>query len=265
MSHSLLPPNALKNQTIWVACSEKLLTELRTGLESMGANVIHFPVLQTKELDDKQLLDRALQSLKEYSWIIFTSAYGVHFFTKRLHKLGLYTNDLPPICAIGPATAAAVDESGFKTVLVAENHSAEGVLEALKHFCSGNLSSQRILIPRALKAREFLPAALTAAGCRVDVVPCYQTVGSGPNLEISHRIQQKKPDMIVFTSAATVKNMIEILGRDIFEIVSATITAGIGPITAQALASQGKSMDIVPKESTVAALLHAIGEYYSQA
>jgi uroporphyrinogen III methyltransferase / synthase len=267
MTNSLFPPSTLKNRTILVACSEKLIVDLRNGLESMGGTVLHFPVLQTKEIEDKQPLDKSILYLKDYDWIIFTSTYGVQFFVKRLRELGAFRSfsDFPKVCAIGPATAAAVAESGFSAALIAKKYAAEGVLAALENYHGGlcNLSSLRILIPRAREAREFLPEALSDAGSQVDVAPCYQMMRPAINPEILDKLHKKGPDLIVFTSASTIRNMAEILGPEVFqELFLKTKVAVIGPITAKTAESQGKCADIIPDESTVSALLVAINEHF---
>lgn len=261
-------PGILDNRTILAACSEKLITELRNGLESMGGTVLHFPVLQTKEIEDKQLLDKTILSLKDYDWIIFTSAYGVQFFIKRLNELGAFKDscDFPKVCAIGPATANALAESGLKATLIAEKYLAEGVLAAMERFYGGvhKLLNLRILIPRAQEAREFLPEALTSAGSHVDVVPCYQMVRPQINPEELNRLSGKRPDLIVFTSASTVKNMVEILGsEDFHRLLPDTKVAVLGPITAKEVESHGKCADIIPEDSTVASLLQAISKYFA--
>jgi len=234
----------------------------------MGGTVFHFPVLQTKEIEDKQPLDKAILSFKEYDWVIFTSAYGVQFFIKRLRELGAFKNlsDFPNVCAIGPATAAAVAESGLKTTLVAQKHAAEGVLAALENYHGGltNLSNLRILMPRAKEAREFLPQSLSDAGSRVHVVACYQMVRPEISPEVFSDLRKKRPDLIVFTSAATINTMVDILGsQNFYKLFLETTVAVIGPITAKAAESHGKCADIVPKESTVSALLIAIHEYFA--
>ena len=57
--------------------------------------------------------------------------------------------------------------------------------------------------------------------------------------------------------------MIEILGHDYgLTLLHEATVAVIGPVTGDAAAFYGKHADIVPKESTVPALLDAISEYF---
>jgi uroporphyrinogen III methyltransferase / synthase len=267
MSDGSLASKPLAHRTILVACSPKKLAALASGIEAMGGNALSLPVIEVHAIDDKRPLDEALASLKEYAWIIFTSAYGVRYFIQRLRQLGIHlpSHSLPRICAIGPATAREVQESGYRVELIPEKYVAESVIEALEkyHGALQALADRRVLIPRAKEAREVLPEALTAAGIRVDVVPCYQTVRAEPDPEILQQLKNKKPDMLVFTSSSAIKSFVDVLGKDAgIRMLLESAVAVLGPIAGNTAESFGKSADIVPRENTVASLLEAIGEFY---
>jgi uroporphyrinogen III methyltransferase / synthase len=267
MSDGSFSSKPLANRTILIACSPKKLAELASGIESMGGNALSLPVIEVHATDDMRPLDEALASLKKYAWIIFTSAYGVRYFFQRLRQTGikLPPENMPRICAIGPATAREVHESGYSVELIPEKYVAEGLIEALEKYHGGlqALAGRRVLIPRAEAAREVLPEALTAAGIRVDAVPCYQTVRAEPDPEILQQLRNQKPDMLVFTSSSAIKSFIDILGKDAgVRMLQESAVAVLGPITGDTAASFGKSADIVPRENTIASLLEAIGEFY---
>jgi len=263
---------ALAGKTVFVAASAKLLPELTAGLRALGADALAVAVLEAKEIDDKTALDRALANLNQYDWIIFTSAWGVSFFARRL--VTLITNDaagLPKICVIGPATAAAAEKNGFPVALMADEFTAEGVMQSIEHYHGGRdkLRGLGILIPRALEAREFLPETLKSAGCRVDAIPCYQTVLPEPGAGLSVRLRNEKPDLIVFTSAKAMRNYLKTAAAVIGETAARSrlneaIVAVIGTVTATALEAEGKSAEIIPAESTVPALLAAVAIFFKK-
>jgi len=235
----------------------------------MGGKVVQLPVIEAKEIDDKHALDEALSSLEKYSWIIFTSAYGVSFFARRLEDLGLGRDPFCKlkICAVGPATAKTLKEYGFETSLVPEQYVAEGVVQALDKYCGGlrRLAGHRILIPRALEARDVLPNALAEAGAQVNVVPCYQTLSAELDEAKIRQVGDTAPDLLVFTSSSTIKNLIAILGQEYGKTLLLNSTVAVlGPITAKTAESFGKQAEIVPKENTVASLLDAVREYFSR-
>ncbi len=257
----------LLNKTIFAACSSKKMADLMSGLQALGGIVVPLAVIEAKEIDDKGALDEALLSLDKYSWIIFTSAYGVAFFAKRLDELGIHINRKTgqKICAIGPATARELKEYGLEATLIPEQYVAEGVLKALNQYCGGikNLAGLHILIPRALEARDLLPNTLVDAGALVDVVPCYQTLKSELEETAIRQLRLIAPDLIVFTSSSTIKNLLAILGQEYGKnLLSNSTVAVLGPITAKTAESFGKTAEIVPKDNTVTSLLDAIREYY---
>jgi uroporphyrinogen III methyltransferase/synthase len=259
----------LLDRTILVACSAKKVVELVAGLEAMGGAVVAFPVIEAQAIEDKSLLDKALESLAEYAWIIFTSAYGVDFFMQRLKERiqGTGIPGMPRICAIGPATADALRKFGYEATLIPKQFVAEGVLQALgqRYGGLGHMAGSRMLLPRAQEARDFLPDALAAAGARVDVVPCYRTVRAGMDHDTVRRLQAEKPDLMVFTSSSTIRNLIDILGQEAGKkmLLESTV-AVLGPVTGRTAESFGKCAEIIPQENTVAALLKAIGDFYSR-
>ena len=264
----------LSGKTVFVAASAKLLPELAEGLRALGADVLSVAVLEAKEIEDNAALDRAIAGINQYDWIIFTSAWGVSFFAKRLARIfhensTAAATDLPKICVIGPATAEAAEKQGFSVTLAADKFTAEGVMQSLEQHYGGakNLRGLSVLIPRALEAREFLPLALGSAGCRVDTIPCYQTVQPEPGAELSAGLRKKTPDLFVFTSAKAIRNFIKTAAASLGETtvrlrLHDAAVAAIGPVTAAALESEGKSAEIIPSESTVPSLLDAIADFF---
>jgi len=257
----------LLNKVVLVACSPKKANSLVAGLKELGGEVLPAPVIEVKEIADKRSFDAALASLREYSWIIFTSSYGAAFFLRRLAQLNISRDlcNLPKICAIGPATAATLRESGLGVELIPDEFVSEGVLKSLAQYYGGlqHLAGRRVLLPRAREARDVLPDALSAAGAQVDVVPCYQTVPAKLEENVERRVQTHSPDLLVFTSSSTVRNLMTALGCELgTKILLEATVAVIGPVTAGTVESLGKRVDIIPRENTVASLVDAIREYY---
>ena len=242
------------------------MSALVTGLQALGAYTLPFPVIEVRGTDETDSLDKALSSLHTYDWIIFTSVHGVQHFFQRFFEYNINNDVLNHLkhCAIGPATARALKENGIDVDLIPQNFVAEGVVEALAHYSRGlkNLEGIRILLPRAKVARDILPAALKAAGAQVDIVVCYQTVCADFDEKAISAIRTGYPDMVVFTSSSTVKNMISVLGdRTGRELLKKSTVAAIGQITADSVRSFGKEVEIIPKESTIDSLIQAIREY----
>ncbi|MBM3149986.1 MAG: uroporphyrinogen-III synthase, partial [Chloroflexi bacterium] len=69
-----------------------------------------------------------------------------------------------------------------------------------------------------------------------------------------------KIDVITFTSASTVNNLVTVLGKD-WQVMKKAKLACIGPNTAIALEQKGLKPDIVAKEHTMLGLVEAIEQY----
>jgi len=236
---------------------ERQADDLARLLAAEGASPIAFPTIAIAPPADFGGLDRALRELSSYHWLIFTSANGIHFFFDRLRETGGDLRDLKgiKICCIGPATARQIEDRGIRVDLVPGEYIAEGIL---KSFAGMDLQGQRILIPRALKARDILPEGLKKQGAEVDVVTTYQTVNSGRKKEeLAELIDAGDVDVITFTSSSTVTNFAEIMGKD-YVLPSHVRIACIGPVTAATARKAGFPIDISQEEYTMEGLVQSL-------
>ncbi len=137
--------------------------EALTGrLRALGADVVELPTIEIRPAADSGPLDRAISELACYDWLIFTSANGVRFFLDRLDRSATDLRALrAKICAIGPATRAAVEALHLKVDLMGKEYVAESLVEA---FAAHELAGKRVLLPRAAVARDLVPAELTRRG-----------------------------------------------------------------------------------------------------
>ncbi len=236
---------------------ERQADELARLLLEQGANPISFPTIAIEPPDDWGELDKALEQLGSYDWIIFTSANGVRFFFERLRQKEKDIRDLKgiKICCIGPATAGQIEEKGISVDLIPEEFIAEGIL---KSFATLDLRGKKILLPRAAQARDILPEGLKKKGAVVDVVTAYRTINSGRKKEdFLALLDAHVVDVITFTSSSTVTNFVEIMGKD-FVPPPRVRVACIGPVTEAAAKKAGFSVDIEQKEYTMQGLVQSL-------
>ncbi len=267
MIHADLP---LARRSVVIACSEMKAQKLAAGIESLGAGVLLLPVVEIRSLHDQSALDAALDSLPLYSWVIFTSGYGVRFFLERMSERRLAHNLLNRlrICAVGPATAELLENAGIHVSLIPGDHQAEGILSALATAHGGlqALAGARILLPRAKNSRDLIPRKLAEAGVLLDDVPCYENVIPTPDTECIQAILDHPPDLLVFTSSSAVDHFVSMLGSDTAtSLLASAKVAAIGLITSGTLARYGKQAEICPASSTIPALLDEIRLHYRAA
>jgi uroporphyrinogen-III synthase len=156
------------------------------------------------------------------------------------------------VCAIGPATAAAVEALHIKVDRMPKEYVAESLLEAL---ASDDLTGKRVLLPRAAVARDLVPVELTRRGAAVDVVEAYRTVIPDNASVRAREILARKPHWITFTSSSTVKNFMQIAGRDALAGVK---IASIGPITSATARELGLTVDVEADPHTVPGMVSVL-------
>lgn len=253
----------LFGKTIVVTRSREQASVLTTRLEELGAEVLEFPTIKVVDPESWQPLDDAIRQIADYGWLVFTSVNAVGRFFDRLEYADLDARALSgaKIAAIGPATAAACIERGIRPDYVPEEYRAEGVLEGFLERGVGE--GTKVLIPRALEAREVLPDTLRERGAIVDVVPAYRTVlgaGEGPVLD---RLVDGTIDAVTFTSASTVRNFVELAkGIDVASAMKEVLIASIGPITSDTVRELGMNVGVEAAEYTIPGLVDAVCESY---
>ncbi|CAO0821302.1 uroporphyrinogen III methyltransferase / synthase [Desulfarculales bacterium] len=243
-------------------------SKLSTQLVRLGADVMEVPTIALEPPEEEEPLMRAVENVKDYDVILFTSQNGVKAFFAALEFKDKDARDLGGalVGAIGPTTAQALREEGLHPDLTATSFVAEGLLEALSGH---NLQGARVLIPRAEQARELLPETLTQRGALVEVVPAYRTVKPPESAALLQQALDQGLDVITFTASSTVVNLMALLKpgqRQRLAQMSqkGQITvAAIGPITAKKAQELGLTVHVQPSANTIEALVEAISRYFA--
>lgn len=229
--------------------------DLAEKLRRLGADPIELPVIEIRPPADLRPLDDAIARLETYDWLIFTSRNGVERFVERLDASERDWRALrAKICAIGPATAGALRALHLKVDVLPEEYVAEGLLAALEPH---GLEGKRILIPRALVARDVLPETLRARGAQVDVAPAYETVPPEAAATQARALfsGDAPPHWVTFTSSSTARNLAKMVGVEALRTVRA---ASIGPVTSATLRELGIEPAAEAREYTGDGLIAAI-------
>jgi len=252
-----LSQRPLFGKRILVTRARSQASKLTAKLENLGAEVIEAPAIEITDPSDLyEALDKAIDHVQDYHWMIFTSANGVEYFFNRLYQAGKDVRALgyAKIAAIGSATAEKLKQYGIVADVIPQEYRAEGVIEAMK----GKLPPHaKILLPRAEEAREILPEKLREMGAEVEVAPAYRTVcGDVDSEALVSELINGEIDVVTFTSSSTVKNLVNIIGS--VDFLKDVKTACIGPVTADTAKSLGIEPDIIAKKYTIDGLVEAI-------
>lgn len=250
----------LHGKRIIVSRAKEQAGSLSQLLREKGADVLEIPFIEIRPSQSYEALDKAIENLLSYDWLILTSANGVAALFSRLEKAGKSEADLLhfKVVAVGPATRKAIEKHGIPVDVVPKEYVAEAVVEELRNQVKG----ERVLLIRPKVARDVIPNALRELGARVHVMEAYETVvPEASRTAIMEALNAtEKPYAITFTSSSTVKNFIELVGEENAQsaLLDRVKLASIGPVTSATLRDLGLRVDIEAKEHTVPGLVDAI-------
>lgn len=257
------PGKRLQGKTVLITRAKEQARNLTSLLRKEGAQVLGVPTIQIVLQPGEILrLEQAMESLKDYSWLVLTSVNTVSIVDDLIQKKKRdwhHFDGLETAC-IGNSTAERVRQLGGKVSLVPPRFQAESLAEEL---LKRGVAGKRILLPRASGSREILPVALSANGAVVEEIHVYKAeLPESSRSELVRILREEKVDFITFTSSSTVRNFIELAG-DVFSAVDLkkTSIACIGPITASTLSEYGVSVTVQAKEFTIPGLVSAIATY----
>ena len=240
--------------------------ELRQELERLGAEVVALPTVKFSAPSDWQPLDAALRAVKEFDWVLLTSQNAVRFMAKRCGELGIDVKSLqsprPFVAAVGPMTALAATEVGFRVDYTATKSSGEALAQELW----GSIGDRAVLLPRSDRGDDRLLNALRKAGANVTEVIAYRTAAPETfDAAIEERVRRAEVDTIVFASPSAYHNLSDVINTAELVALSAHVDfAAIGPTTARALRGSGARVAIEANESSAAGLADSIAKYYQR-
>ena len=251
----------LFGKRVLVTRSRAQASSLCRALLQEGAEPIEVPAIEISPLSEDGAIDSAIGALKEYQWVVFTSANGVDIFFHRMKTLGLDARALggAKVASIGPATAEALDRRGITADFVPEAYLSEAIVEGMGHL---GLEGARVLLPRAQIGNPELARGLEGLGARVDQLPLYSTeLPQSSRKRAIEALGSGAIEVATFTSSSTVSNLVGLLEGDIRLLDNVTV-ACIGPVTAKTARELGLRVDLVASLHTVEGLVSALKDYF---
>lgn len=255
----------LAGKRVLVTRARRQAASLLEMLRERGAEALDTPAIRIVEPPDPAAVERALRAIGRYDLVIFTSQNAVERVLEGLQRLGRGPGALAGgvVAAIGSRTAEALRERGVEVRYVPEDFRAEGVLDCLADY---PLEGRRMLLPRALQARDALPEGLAARGARVDVVAVYQTVPDEEGLLTARQALLVGADAVTFTSSSTVRFFVQGIGADdlaAHELLDGVCLASIGPVTSATLREAGFEPTVEADPYIVEALVDALVRHFA--
>lgn len=207
-------------------------------LESGGEPVL-LPTIAIEPPLTWDEVDQTIGQLREFQWLVFTSANGVRGFLGRLWELGGDARALGhlKLAAIGSSTAARLEEFHLRADLVPAEFRAEGLAAELKPHVSG----QRVLWARASRGRDVLPTELRRAGAEVTELVVYRNldVEQWPE-EVVSRLEGGEIDWIGLSSPSIARQFAQLLTPLARQRIGMAIRlCSISPVTTAAATEVG--------------------------
>jgi uroporphyrinogen-III synthase len=249
LPHSPSPPPPWR---VVVTRTADQADEFADKLRDAGFAPLLFPAIALEALPPAPL-DAALDELASFDWLIFTSGNGVDFFFQRVEERG-FTPAWPRIAAVGQATAEKLAERGLPVAFMPDEFVGEALVAGL-----GDLTGQKVLLPRAKIGRPEIAALLRTAGAELVEAPLYDTVTAVPTAEAQQTLAQGF-EAVSFTSPSSVRNFLQLIaGKTAIERwVDTAVILCIGPITAEAAVANGLPHPIAPDKYTLDNMITAL-------
>lgn len=235
--------------------------EMVARLIELGAVPFLLPTVEIREIADWGPVDRAIQALGEYDWLVFTSANGVHAFLQRLEALGRDLRALGNVrlAAIGPKTAETLRIYHLRADLVPGRYQSEDLAAAL---LAQIRPGERILLARADRGREVLREQLGKV-CAVEQVAVYSQVDAMETDEtVIDALRRGEIEFVTLTSSNIARVLLEKLDATCRRRVEAGVIKliSISPVTTGEARKLGFEVAAEAREATVAGVIEALVE-----
>jgi len=238
--------------------------ELDDLIRERGAIPVSYPCIDIAPPYHTDPLDDGLNDcvLGKFDWLVVTSQNTAIALARRVEALRLRPEALKVrIAAVGPATAAAVEELlGLDVALMPDEYVAEALAESLKQ-ATGN----RVFLPQSSLARDTLEYELRATGLHVTTAVAYRTVAGSGGENVPALLKEKQIDAVIFTSASTVHHFVDRIKAEEGQLsdLEGVCLASIGPVTAAAIEQNWLTTTVVADVYTLDGILDALEKHFS--
>ncbi len=248
------------------------LTEDYLILEDLGAELFVFPTIDFLPPEDFSDLDKAIEKIEQYHFIVFPSPRAVKFFFERFFVLGRDIRNLNGIliCAIGRETSKSLRNYGINADIIPDEFNSEALLKRFKRESAclsigSQTSNVKILYPRSDIALKGFVEEIEKRGIKVDAPVTYRTVKPTEHgKRLVRFLKEGKITIATFTSPSSFNNLLDILKDDTRQMLKEVIIAAIGKTTAKAVEEAGYKVSIIPERSTIKDMVEAIIKWAQQ-
>jgi uroporphyrinogen-III synthase len=189
--------------------------KFRQLLVPLGAEVSELPVIEITPAQDFADLDRGLNNLSQYDWLVFASKNAVEHTLARARTLGIAVagEPRPKLAAIGPATAEELAKNSLTVDFCPSSFVAEFLIDEFPGY--PDLYGVKVFLPKTNIGRTLIADKLTASGALVDTAIAYLTALPAGHADLAKelvlRLKGGKIDVITLASAQSARNLAELI------------------------------------------------------
>lgn len=265
-----LEPGSLADRLVLVTRAATQSATFTQTLQTLGARVEEMPTLEIVPPSSWQALDRAIEELPRFQWLILTSANGVDAFFQRLahiqatHPAAQAHLSRLKIAVVGQKTAQHLAQYSLTPTFMPEQFVADALVSEFPdplHRCT-------LLFPRVESGgRDILVQAFRSQGADLVEVPAYESrCPDRIDPATLTTIESGKINIITFASSKTVQHFAQLLSQTFGPTWQNTITAAaiasIGPQTSKTCLEIFGRVDIEAEVYTLEGLTQAIVSYF---
>lgn len=233
--------------------------KLSALIKPYGLEFINMPLIETKTLALNPEIQKSLNNLQNYDWVIFTSKRGVIGFFSILKELNVTKNHLKKIkfAVIGKPTATELIKYDAKADYINLGNTSKEFLFYLLRDVINNCDN--ILMPLGNLASNYIPDALSEIA-DVSRINVYETIKlKDVDKNTLQLIDKNDYHLLVFTSPSAFENLIELTNYKSNEKELKILS--IGQTTTKAIQKYGFKVQITAKKSTIEGLADEIKEF----
>lgn len=253
----------LKNKKVVICRALDQSFELSERLTQLGAQVISFPTIKILPPSEWTEVDHVINTIKNFDFIIFTSANAVKIFYSRILEIKKKKDfKYAQVICVGNKTKTACEQLGINVNFIPDDFSSEGIINKYKTVLAG----RKVLYPRSSIGRKEIIIQLKLLGTEITAVDIYRTIAP-TDLEfeeVRSLLKKTAVDIFIFTSPSTFENFLILLNiENPGNYFSEKIVAAIGPTTKKAIEEKSVKVSIMPQVHSMDGLMTAVANYFS--
>jgi uroporphyrinogen III methyltransferase / synthase len=258
----------LAHHTVLVTRAASQASAFSQQLEDQGATVLEMPTLEIGPPSSWRALDRAIDQIEDFNWLILTSANAVDYFFRRLKQ---QTGDIRfdtnlKIAVVGEKTAQRLNRLGIQPDFMPLDFVADALVTQFPEPVSG----LTFLFPRVESGgRDVLVKELLRQGARVQEVAAYESrCPKAIAPAVLDAMGDRQITIVTFASSKTVQNFCQLLqtaSADLPELgesgqdwLQQVCIASIGPQTSKSCIELLGRVDLEAAEYTLDGLTAAL-------